>query len=434
MNKPKSMSRKGGGVPALVRRSVFDRILREMQEIRYRLDDIENSISKWDPQPLKIPESELLSLPDHLRKTYMAVASKGEPTATEVSNLTGRCRAIESNYLNQLVRIGWLTKRRKSKDICFRLAAGKPVKIQDAVDAGENKQKSERPRKGLLPDQKVEGERAAPRKMKVECLSSDYDGTISPLKVPRNESHVPMETRVMLQRIGKFLPISIFTMKDLGFVMARTPFAHTWSAIGGLETRIGKRVLEREGLEPKLSNIACALQFARSHFTTPGVEIEQKQDSEGRTVAFCIDWRRAKDPDAAKKQASVVADYCKTLKLVLFRYESQPFYDVYPIVPDKGKALQETLNELAVKRGSLYLGDSEMDNPAFKASSISVGVVHDETPSRLLDCDYLVKFENVPSFLKTLIDSNFQFSSDFPMIEANPFREKRLKPVNNVKK
>ncbi|HVP92683.1 MAG TPA: transcriptional regulator, partial [Acidobacteriota bacterium] len=70
-----------------------------MQEIRYRLDDIEKSISSWTPGPLEISESELFSLPDHLRKTCMAVATKGECTATEVSNLTGRCRAIESNYL-----------------------------------------------------------------------------------------------------------------------------------------------------------------------------------------------------------------------------------------------------------------------------------------------------------------------------------------------
>jgi trehalose-6-phosphatase len=413
---------------------VFDQILREMQEIRYRLDDIENSISSWTPQPLGIPESELFSLPDHLRKTYMTVASKGEPTATEVSNLTGHCRAIESNYLNQLVRIGWLTKRRDSKNIRFRLGSGKTTKGKKASNVEGYKHKPARPRKGIPPDQSVKTDRVAPRKMKIECLSSDYDGTISPLKVPRNESHVPMETRVMLQRIGRFLPISIFTMKDLEFVMTRTPFAHTWSAMGGLETRIGKRVLEREGLEPKLSAIACAIEYAKSHFITPGVEIEEKQDSEGRTVAFCVDWRRAKDSNAAKMQAEVVADYSKALKLKLLRYKNQPFYDVCPVAPDKGRALQETLSELAVNSGSLYLGDSEMDNSAFKVSNISVGVIHDETPSKLLDCDYLVKFENVSSFLKSLLENNLHFSSDFPMLETNPNRAKRPRPVHNVEK
>jgi len=90
-----------------------------MQQIRYRLDDIESSFSRLPNQPLKIPDSKLLLLPDHIRKTYTAVASRGECNATEVSNLSGRGRAIESNYLNQLVRMGWLTKQRDSKTINF---------------------------------------------------------------------------------------------------------------------------------------------------------------------------------------------------------------------------------------------------------------------------------------------------------------------------
>ena len=101
----------------------LDRIFQELQNIRFRLDDIENAFSNWQPQPLNLSESELFSLPDNLRKTYLAVASKGECSATEVSNLTGRSRAIESSYLNQLTRMGWLTKRRNSKTLYFRVYA-----------------------------------------------------------------------------------------------------------------------------------------------------------------------------------------------------------------------------------------------------------------------------------------------------------------------
>jgi len=110
--------RKGNG--ALVRRSILDRIFEEMQNLRYRLDDIERMLSNWQPQPIHIPESTLFSLADHLRKTYLTVASKGECNATEVSNVTGRSRAMESSYLNQLTRMGWLTKRRESRSINFR--------------------------------------------------------------------------------------------------------------------------------------------------------------------------------------------------------------------------------------------------------------------------------------------------------------------------
>lgn len=98
----------------------LDRIFQELQAIRNRLDDIESMISEWRPQPLNISEQKLLSLPDNLRKSYLVVASKGECCATEVSNLTGRSRALESSYLNQLVRMGWLAKRRNEKILNFR--------------------------------------------------------------------------------------------------------------------------------------------------------------------------------------------------------------------------------------------------------------------------------------------------------------------------
>ena len=107
----------------MVRRSILDQIFKEMLNIRHRLDELQNNFSNWNPQPVAIAESKLMSLPDHLRQTYMVVASKGECNATLVSNLTGRCRAIESNYLNQLSRMGWLNKRRVSKTTNFRVVS-----------------------------------------------------------------------------------------------------------------------------------------------------------------------------------------------------------------------------------------------------------------------------------------------------------------------
>jgi len=409
----------------MVRRSAFDRILREMQEIRYRLDDIEKSISRWNPQPLEISESELLSLPDHLRRTYLTVASKGESNATEVANLTGHCRAIESNYLNQLVRIGWLTKRRDLKRIHFRLVSKRKLEKENGANLEICKHKLVKLSEEFPTCQKNQTGIVAPRKMSIKCLSSDYDGTISPLDVSRSESHVPLETRVMLRQISRLMPISIITMKDLPFVMPRTPFAHAWSAIGGLEMQVGKRVVKRECLESLLPSISLALDYARTHVNALGVEIEEKQDSEGRTVAFCVDWRRTVDSKAARQGVEGVASYCEGLGLRLLRCQNQPFYDVYPVTPDKGRALRETLNELAVKSGILYLGDSEMDNSAFRASDISIGVIHEEASSQTLDCDYLLKFEHVPSFLRILFANRLRFSSDFPMIEINPFRSAR---------
>lgn len=107
----------------MVQRSILEEIFKEMMHIRSRLDEIERGFLSWKPQPVNVCESELIALPDHLRKTYVTVSSKGECDASQVSILTGRCRAIESNYLNQLSRMGWLNKRRVSKTVHFRLAS-----------------------------------------------------------------------------------------------------------------------------------------------------------------------------------------------------------------------------------------------------------------------------------------------------------------------
>jgi len=76
-------------------------------------------------QPVAVPEDSpldvttLLSLPDHLRKSALALANLGEATATDMSKETGRVRAVESDYLNQLVAMGLIKKKRKGRDVYF---------------------------------------------------------------------------------------------------------------------------------------------------------------------------------------------------------------------------------------------------------------------------------------------------------------------------
>jgi len=258
--------------------------------------------------------------------------------------------------------------------------------------------------------------------MTVNCLFLDYDGTISPLNVSRTESEVPEKTRAVLQQIGRCIPIVIATMKDLSFVMARTPFAHAWSATCGLEKRVGEEILKSSSLESGLQRVSFALEYAKSHVIESGVEIEEKRDYKGRTIAFCVDWRRARDAETAAHKANDVAAYCKALSLSLIRYESQPFYDVYPMSVNKGRAVKQMLRELGLRNGVLYMGDSAMDNPAFEAANIGLGVIHEETPLQSLVCDYFVKFGEVGSFLTMLLKNNLSFSPSFPVIDQGKVR------------
>ncbi len=61
----------------------------------------------------------LLSMPDHLRKTAMAICRCARATAEEIAGQTSRARAVESAYLNQLVIMGYLKKERKGRKAYF---------------------------------------------------------------------------------------------------------------------------------------------------------------------------------------------------------------------------------------------------------------------------------------------------------------------------
>ena len=61
----------------------------------------------------------LLSFPDHLRKTALTIMKLGKAMAKDVAKETGRARAIESAYLNQLARMGYVKKGREGRQVFF---------------------------------------------------------------------------------------------------------------------------------------------------------------------------------------------------------------------------------------------------------------------------------------------------------------------------
>lgn len=104
-------------------------IVETLKEINKRLERIAHSQTLL-LESLSRPESEeskklpldvdaLLRLPDHLRKTAMAVGELGSATADQVAAQTGRTRAAESDYLNQLVKMGYLKKERRGRTVFF---------------------------------------------------------------------------------------------------------------------------------------------------------------------------------------------------------------------------------------------------------------------------------------------------------------------------
>jgi len=67
----------------------------------------------------------LLSLPEHLRTTATVLFELGTAAAEDVSKATLKERAVESGYLNQLVRMGHVTKYRTGKKVYFCISGNK---------------------------------------------------------------------------------------------------------------------------------------------------------------------------------------------------------------------------------------------------------------------------------------------------------------------
>ncbi|MEN3035215.1 MAG: transcriptional regulator [Candidatus Methanosuratincola sp.] len=113
---------------------VLEKLEKEISSIKFMLEQIlslqqqliEKAKNKGGQGDSELPAdgldiSILLRLPDHLRKTMLALAKLVEARADEVAEITQRARAIESGYLNQLVRLGYVKKVRRKHQIYFTI-------------------------------------------------------------------------------------------------------------------------------------------------------------------------------------------------------------------------------------------------------------------------------------------------------------------------
>jgi DNA-binding transcriptional ArsR family regulator len=69
----------------------------------------------------------LLTFPDHLRKSAMTLFRLGRASAKDVAKETGKARAIECAYLNQLARMGYVKKeKRRGRRVYFSIGTDQP--------------------------------------------------------------------------------------------------------------------------------------------------------------------------------------------------------------------------------------------------------------------------------------------------------------------
>ena len=295
----------------------------------------------------------------------------------------------------------------------------------------------------------------------ITAILSDYDGTLCPTNMVRSkDAAIPVELEDLLWEVSKRIPFCIISSKDYHFLRPRTKFAKILSCILGIETLTF--IAQNEGTCENSLEAGCSsngfnciedkhlmLDNSKTLRTNSDlltsladsvklrykdVVIERKFTSDKQILAgVTFDYRHTENWSSYKnslepflKQKVWDARSCSPTSsseqlLYLQTYDLHPFLDVYIIKCDKGRAFDYVTSKISTmtrkenRKGSqkvMYLGDSENDNPAFMKADISVGIRSDDRVEPKLFSERVIKFNQLPIFLKKLIEKNFVFSDD----------------------
>jgi trehalose-6-phosphatase len=223
--------------------------------------------------------------------------------------------------------------------------------------------------------------------------------------------------RRLLTKASKNVKIGIVTTKDLAFIEDRVPFAHGIAATCGLEIMVGDtvvvddRVQKINGKLEKIYQEICSKILA-----LPEQVVIERKETDGCLIGFCLDWRLSRDWVEAKRDAAPLLRSCREQGLYVDESNISPFANVYATSVDKGQALSTLRSEMRTSGPIMYLGDSEIDNPAFQVADVSVGIKHQRIMPNL-QCKYRLEFVGLENFLAKLIDADFDFQED--MLEKN---------------
>lgn len=282
-------------------------------------------------------------------------------------------------------------------------------------------------------------------KQRVHAILTDYDGTLVPTAHLRNPNAntVPSKLKEILEKVCSEIPVCVISTKDFEFLKNKaTTFARVLSCMMGIETlvlrnygsspTIEKRLLYAglQVLQLKSKTLEAIAQEVGSYEEFSSMLIERKHTRDGILAGLTIDWRHLTGDWSHYKRgithfvSSMVANLNKPpapLDIYIQKYSEHPFIDIYSIECNKGIAFDTVISELPYAsvhgKGSLYLGDSENDNPAFRKAGISIGIRSDARVNPKLDCSYFLDYEQLSSFLMKLRNNDYLFNDEL-LLEA----------------
>jgi hydroxymethylpyrimidine pyrophosphatase-like HAD family hydrolase len=240
--------------------------------------------------------------------------------------------------------------------------------------------------------------------LKVEALFADYDGTIAPLGVPRDESRILQEVEAQLRYLSKRIPVCIITSKDFDFIHPRSEFATGWACVSGLDLRLADG---RRWTENNLKDLSKVLRLAESK-EIEGASIELKKGPGDELLGMAIDWTTV--PNASESMVESLT-WISGEGVAVLHDRASTFVDFYAAPPDKGKALKDLKRLLGVEGNTMFIGDSPADNGAFQQASVGVGVSHGQALEEL-QCGFVVEQVRLGEFLRSLADRRMDFAPD----------------------
>ena len=281
---------------------------------------------------------------------------------------------------------------------------------------------------------------------RVQAILSDYDGTLVPTADVKNvgTNAIPAKLEQILSNISAEIPVSVISTKDFEFLRKKTAFARALSCMMGIETlfltnRATSRTIEKRILSADLSALqlkSVALEAIAEEVIMckefSAMLVERKHTSDGILAGLTIDWRNQLGDDWSYYRRAInhfLSRIVSNLKkapvpmgVYIQKYSEHPFVDIYSIECNKGVAFDTIISELGYisldNKGTLYLGDSENDNPAFRKAGISIGIRSDTRVNPKLDCSYFLDYERLSHFLMKLRKNDFIFSDELLMESA----------------
>lgn len=246
--------------------------------------------------------------------------------------------------------------------------------------------------------------------MKVDLLLVDYDGTVAPLGVPRDESRIFRSVEKVLREISLKIPVCIVTAKDFDFVEPRSGFAAAWACVSGLDVRLadGRRFTRK-----KVRSLQDEVELAKWS-EGMGSFTELKHGPSGELLGVGIDWSGA--PEAGMHILRKIKPLIKAGSPVVYDRQST-FADFYAAPPDKGRATKLLKKVLGKRSGAMFIGDSANDNGAFQEAEMAIGIAHGQ-PMSQLRCGYVVEQKMLAGFLGSLQDRGMDFTPSLPAVRA----------------